>query len=334
MVRMIRPPRATDELRAAAPGSDAAPYARLTPSVTPQGKAEIYSVREPLLNSRTILSLLVIALLSGPSLIADEVPEYRLKSEFIERFTRFIDWPSNASHLARANTPFAIGVVGEDPFGTYLRDLAATRTIKDRRVVVKNLTADQVPAGCSILFISASERTALPDILEKTRTTPVLTIGDSSGYAQSGVVLNFFTADNRLQFEINESAASRNGLEIRAKLFKLARIVEPDTSRSLAPGNVVAETIDSDYAPVATVTPEYPKRALERGLDGWVVIEFDVNEAGLVENAHVVSARPRLIFDQSALAAVKRFRYAPRIVDGQAVVVEGVRQKISFRLEE
>jgi len=285
------------------------------------------------LTPRTILSLIVV-LSVGCSLSADDIPEYRLKSEFIERFTRFIDWPAASAHLRTPDSPFSVCVVGRDPFGTYLTDLAATKTIKGRTVVVRSLEAVQDTSDCAVLFISSSEQETLSAILARTASNPTLTIGDTTGFARQGVILNFYFEEDRLQFEINETEANASGFEIRAKLYKLARIVEPAGEKAPSAPRVLAEGLDTDYVPIATVQPEYPKSALSRGLEGWVVVEFDVSPAGLVENARVVSAKPRFVFNDSALRAVTRYRYAPRIVDGRPVTVEGVRQRITFKLVE
>jgi TonB family protein len=61
--------------------------------------------------------------------------------------------------------------------------------------------------------------------------------------------------------------------------------------------------------PLIEVAPSYPLAAQKSGLDGHVEVEFVVNAAGEVENARVVTAEPRGIFDAAALSAVSRWRY-------------------------
>lgn len=105
---------------------------------------------------------------------------------------------------------------------------------------------------------------------------------------------------------------------------------------------------DGDYLPILKVQPTYPQRALERGLVGWVVVEFTVNEIGrvidpvVIENCVKVwspsfkqcSDSPKQTFDKSALAAASRFKYKPKVVDGQAIATVGVRNMITYVLDE
>lgn len=78
---------------------------------------------------------------------------------------------------------------------------------------------------CSVLFISASDSGNLSQILEGIKGAPVLTVGDTEGYAGRGVVVNFFLEDNKVRFEINVEASRLAGLTISSQLLKLARIV-------------------------------------------------------------------------------------------------------------
>ncbi len=76
---------------------------------------------------------------------------------------------------------------------------------------------------------------------------------------------------------------------------------------------------DSDSVPIVRVPPQYPMRAQERGIEGWVVVEFTITAAGTVRDPRVIQADPPRIFDRSAIRAVKKFKYRPRVVDGVAV---------------
>ena len=92
---------------------------------------------------------------------------------------------------------------------------------------------------------------------------------------------------------------------------------------------------DGEYLPIVKVAPAYPPRALARGIEGWVIIEFTVTRLGGVRDPMVVDSEPKTgIFHQSALGAASRFKYKPRVIDGVAVEVPGVRNKITFRLEQ
>ncbi|MGL1958806.1 MAG: energy transducer TonB [Colwellia sp.] len=90
---------------------------------------------------------------------------------------------------------------------------------------------------------------------------------------------------------------------------------------------------DGDYLPIVKVAPIYPRRAQSRGIEGYVIVEFIVTKNGAVRNPVVVEAKPENTFNQAAIAAVLKFKYKPRVVDGVAMEVAGVRNKISFEIE-
>ena len=91
---------------------------------------------------------------------------------------------------------------------------------------------------------------------------------------------------------------------------------------------------EGEYLPVVKVQPIYPRRALQRGISGYVVVEFTVTKSGSVTDVKVVEEEPSGIFSRSAMNAAIKFKYKPRIVDGKAVDVIGVRNKIVFNIEE
>jgi hypothetical protein len=166
-------------------------------------------------------SLLALAL--GPvRIVSANVPEYALKGEFIERFTRFIEWPENAFPSPEA--PFVFCVVGEDPFGGYLDGLARDRRIKNRTVSISRRTASSDLGDCHLTFIAASEKGKVSGIVARTRGKPILTIGDTTSAGDAGVIINFYLTEDQVRFEINAEEAKRSGLKFSSQLMKLARI--------------------------------------------------------------------------------------------------------------
>jgi protein TonB len=93
-------------------------------------------------------------------------------------------------------------------------------------------------------------------------------------------------------------------------------------------------TADGDAIAIVRIQPAYPEQALERGIEGRVLIEFDVSEAGAVENARVVAFEPSAVFNEAALRAVRQWRYNPKVVHGRTVRQTGLRIAIPFRRDE
>lgn len=90
---------------------------------------------------------------------------------------------------------------------------------------------------------------------------------------------------------------------------------------------------DRDVMPLVRVNPEYPPRAQSRGIQGWVLMQFTISAAGTVKDAKVVEADPKGVFDDAALKAVARWKYAPMVEEGVAVERRGVQVKLTFQLE-
>lgn len=106
-----------------------------------------------------------------------------------------------------------------------------------------------------------------------------------------------------------------------------------DTSMSLDTGGGFSmASADGDAVPMVRVPPQYPERALQRGIEGRVLIEFTISKSGSVKDAKVVAYEPSKIFNKAALKAVSQWKYNPKIVNGKAVEQPGVRIAIPFKL--
>jgi TonB family protein len=81
------------------------------------------------------------------------------------------------------------------------------------------------------------------------------------------------------------------------------------------------------------VKPKYPPRALERGVGGWVDIEFTVARDGSTRDAAVRASEPAGVFERAALDSVARWRYEPRVVNG-ALVDQRVSAHVRFELKD
>jgi protein TonB len=89
---------------------------------------------------------------------------------------------------------------------------------------------------------------------------------------------------------------------------------------------------DRDIIPLVRINPDYPPRALSRGIQGWVIVEFTISATGTVKNPRVVDSS-NSIFDDAALKAISRWRYNPKVEEGVAVERVGVQTKLVFQLE-
>jgi periplasmic protein TonB len=90
---------------------------------------------------------------------------------------------------------------------------------------------------------------------------------------------------------------------------------------------------DGEYMPIVQVAPQYPRRAMDRGLEGFVLLEFTVTRDGTVRDPRVIESSSTL-FERAAIDAVMRFRYRPRVIDGEPVEVPGVKFRMVFELRD
>ncbi|MEW5851984.1 MAG: YfiR family protein [Myxococcota bacterium] len=150
--------------------------------------------------------------------------EYRVKAEFLERFTHFIEWP--AEGLPPEDQPFVIGVLGTDGMTPHLENLARTRRIKGRLVVVQQLRSAEEVLRCQVVWIARSEAERLDSILARTTGRPILTVADTASFSRHGVHITVTPVGSRLGFLINVGEAARSGLSFSAHLLRLGAIVE------------------------------------------------------------------------------------------------------------
>jgi TonB family protein len=92
------------------------------------------------------------------------------------------------------------------------------------------------------------------------------------------------------------------------------------------------QSSDVEMLPIVTIEPVYPNSALAGDVEGWILVGFTVDESGNVVNPEVIDAEPAEVFTDSALAAVAKFKFNPRIVDGSPVSVPGVRYLFRYSL--
>lgn len=99
-------------------------------------------------------------------------------------------------------------------------------------------------------------------------------------------------------------------------------------------GAAAAAANDTDVVPLVRVDPQYPARALQRGVEGWVHLEFTITQAGTTKDIAVVEAEPVNVFEDAAIAAVRKYKYKPKVENGQPVERPGVEVMLAFKLNK
>lgn len=153
---------------------------------------------------------------------AEPQAEYEVKAAFVHNMAKFVEWPA----VSHAGGKLQLCILGQSPF------TKASGALEGERIdglvwEVQQVDSRSALQACRVLFIAASESGNLRRVLQGIEGRAVLTVGDSGGYAEQGVMVNFYMGENKVRFEINREAARRAGLKISPQLLKLARIV-PD----------------------------------------------------------------------------------------------------------
>lgn len=149
--------------------------------------------------------------------------EYSIKAVFLYNFTKFIRWPDNSAPNYNQEG-LRLCVVGDSPFGNILALLAEKVSAKGKKLTIKQPAISMEMGTCHILFVSSSEKKHLARILEMVKNSPVLVVGDTPGFVEMGVGINFYIQDNKIRFKVNKEAIEEPGLKVSSELLGLAEM--------------------------------------------------------------------------------------------------------------
>ena len=152
--------------------------------------------------------------------------EFEIQAVYLVKFIQFVDWPASA--FPAEDSPLVVGVLGSDPFGGALDDMVKGEVVKQHRVVVRrfrNLREYKDSKDVQVLYVSASEKSHLRNIVDSLRDRSVLTTSDLGDFSSQGGIVRFFIENKKVHFCINIDAAKRANLQISSKLLQLAEVV-------------------------------------------------------------------------------------------------------------
>ena len=152
-----------------------------------------------------------------------QVSVSQIKSVYIEKFTRFIEWPAESGKMETDSIVF--GLMGKDDLLDLLKEMYKNKPIKDKKVkfIICN-TIDDINK-CNLVFISGNMKEMVLEIIKRYKNSPILLIGDTKNYAKMGIHINFYTYNERVLFEINPDAVKMSNLYISHHLLRAADIV-------------------------------------------------------------------------------------------------------------
>jgi L-arabinose isomerase len=156
----------------------------------------------------------------GSTGIGSDASEERVKAAYLYRFPNYVEWPASA--FTKPDTPYVIGVLGDNNIVDELSRISAGRLINNRPVNVKKLQEGDVPSGIHVLFIGRSERARLSQLAKQANGKPMLIVTETDGALTQGSMINFRIADDRVRFEVSLEPAEKAELKLSARLLALA----------------------------------------------------------------------------------------------------------------
>jgi hypothetical protein len=171
---------------------------------------------------RIAMILAVVSLLAAPNARAQGPAELKLyereiKAGLLYNFLKYTQWPAG-------DGPISVCLYGGDPFGGYLSRTEG-RTVNQRTITVREVGSVNETASCSLLVVSASERSNWPQIASYLSGKPVLTVGDFGGFASAGGMIEFGRAGDHISVSMNMQAVKSANLRVGDRLLKLVTVV-------------------------------------------------------------------------------------------------------------
>jgi hypothetical protein len=172
--------------------------------------------------SRTRAAIVAVSLVAaGPRTFAQPPLEDDVKAVFLFNFAKYVDWPAPPGGSAAIR----ICVPANEPFLALVRQAVQDEVINGRPLAATNLDGLDGARECDIIYVGGAKTPDAAAWIDAVRGHPILTVGD--GNLVDGLVIAFVRDKDRLRFDINRSAASRQKLTISSRLLGLARRVDP-----------------------------------------------------------------------------------------------------------
>jgi hypothetical protein len=179
---------------------------------------------ELLKTGRAAIATVQLALLAGllPAQPVAPPNEYALKSVFLYNFCHFIDWPDSA--FTSPNEPLVIGIVGEDPFGSSLKEAVAGETYRNRPIVIEHYHGAKDIKHCHLLFVGRTEAARVDAILAVVKSKSVVTVGETEDFLDHGGMIALPADKNRVRLVIRPETMRAVNLSVSSKLLRVADI--------------------------------------------------------------------------------------------------------------
>ena len=164
---------------------------------------------------------LLLTLATARTQGAATASEAEVKAAFLYNFAKFVEWPADA--FPSETTPLRFAVFGDEEFAIKLTTLLSDKKAHGRSFEVKRITNPQEAKNSHMVFVTSAESKRALLVLDATKKSPVLTIGESDEFLDYGGMIMFYFEDAQLRFDINPEPAEKVKLVISSKLLRLGK---------------------------------------------------------------------------------------------------------------
>jgi hypothetical protein len=169
-------------------------------------------------------AILAILILCACPKLYGQYNENLVKAAYIERMTRFVDWPDSSAVQRKGD--FIIGVFGDNDFFVTLTTAFKGKQIKNLIVrVVQVKSIDQLSA-CYICYLSEKAENSLGSFISAANSSGVLLVSESDAFGREGVHINFYIENEKLKFEINQTSINSAGFKVSYLLLQNTRVLQ------------------------------------------------------------------------------------------------------------
>lgn len=172
------------------------------------------------MNTKKLMILAVATLMISGSAFAQERPMHEVYSMMVFNFTRYVQWPDQATA-----GEFVIGVVGSNDVYTTLNGWYGGKPRGSKTYIIKKFNSAADVTDCHVLFIDKSKSGEFDAINTKLKGKGTLLITDKNGLGEKGSGINFKTVDNKLKFELNQKAIEASNLKVSGSLSSMAILI-------------------------------------------------------------------------------------------------------------
>lgn len=171
-----------------------------------------------------LILITIFIIYFGFSVNSLAIDEYAIKSTIIYKILKFTQWPQSSNK----NIPFTISILGKTKPGKEIK--IPWKTIDKRKIIIQKIRSLSEIGSSEVLFITSSEAHRLDAILDYIGNKPILTVGDTKGFGQKGVIINLYIHKNSVRFEINHEASKRASLQMHSQLYVIGKVVKTEKS--------------------------------------------------------------------------------------------------------